>query len=93
MCQEPTELQLIGYLIGLTWVQELKNNYGDTKNQLAEILTKESFIRDRWNHLLHVLNIMDLSMCSCSRSFHIESKANSTECHVEKKARSIFRGK
>ena len=30
--------------------------YVDTKNQLEEI-TKESFIRDKWNHLLHVLNM------------------------------------
>ena len=29
----------------------------DTKNQLADKLTKENFTRDEWNHLLCLLNI------------------------------------
>ena len=32
--------------------------YVDTKNQLADILTKSSFTRDEWNHLL--LNIVTI---------------------------------
>ena len=36
-----------------------------TKNQLADILTKESFSRDEWNHLLRLFNIMSFSMFSC----------------------------
>ena len=36
------------------------------KNRLADILTKGSFTRDEWNHLLQLLNIMNFSMCSCS---------------------------
>ena len=31
----------------------------DTKNQLADILTKGKFTRDEWNHLLRLFNIMD----------------------------------
>ena len=38
----------------------------DTKNQLADILTKGSFARNEWDHLLKLLNIMNFSICSCS---------------------------
>ena len=48
---------------------KIQIKYVDTKNQLADILTKRSFTRDEWNHLLHLLNIMDLSMFSCSHFF------------------------
>ena len=41
----------------------------DTMNQLADILTKRSFPREEWNHLLHLLNIMDWSMFSCTHFF------------------------
>ena len=38
----------------------------DTKDQLADMLTKESVSRDEWNHLLRWFNIMSFSMFSCS---------------------------
>ena len=38
----------------------------DTKNQLADILTKGNFTRDEWNYLLRFLNVMKFSMFSCS---------------------------
>ena len=38
----------------------------DTKNQLADMLTKGNFTRDSWDHLLRWLNIMNFSMFSCS---------------------------
>ena len=41
--------------------------YVDTKNQLADILTKRNFTRDEWDGLLRLLNIMNLSMFSCGR--------------------------
>ena len=36
------------------------------KNQHADMLTKGSFTRDEWNHLLRLFNIMSFSMFSCS---------------------------
>ena len=33
--------------------------YVDTKNQLADILTKGSFTRDEWDNMLHLFNIMN----------------------------------
>ena len=37
---------------------KIQIKYVDTKNQLADMLTKGSFTRDEWNNLLHLLNIM-----------------------------------
>ena len=37
----------------------------DTKSQLADMLTKGSFTRDEWTHLLRLFNIMNFSVFSC----------------------------
>ena len=42
-----------------------KSNLLTRKNQLADILTKGSFSRDEWNHLLCLFNIMSFSRYSC----------------------------
>ena len=36
---------------------KIQIKYVDTKNQLADILTKGNFTRDEWNHLLSLFNI------------------------------------
>ena len=36
---------------------QIQIKYIDTKNQLADILTKGNFTRDEWNHLLNLFNI------------------------------------
>ena len=36
---------------------KIQIKYIDTKNQLADILTKGNFTRDEWNHLLSLFNI------------------------------------
>ena len=43
----------------------------DTKNQLADLLTKGSFTRDEWSNLLRLFNIMNFSMFTHS---HFRSK-------------------
>ena len=40
---------------------EIQIKYIDTKNQLADILTKGNFRRDEWNHLLCLFNISHFS--------------------------------
>ena len=40
---------------------KIQIKYIDTKNQLADILTKGNFTRDEWNHLLCVFNISHFS--------------------------------
>ena len=43
---------------------KIQIKYVDTKNQLADMLTKGNLTRDEWNHLLRLLNIMSFSMSS-----------------------------
>ena len=40
---------------------KIQIKYTDTKNQLADILTKGNFTRDEWNHLLCLFNISHFS--------------------------------
>ena len=63
---EPTELLLIGYSIESIWTQKSKSNNMDTKNQLADMLTKGNVTRDEWNHLLCLFNISHSSSTDCS---------------------------
>ena len=48
MFPESTELLLIGCLIESIWTPKIHIKYIDTKNQLADILTKGNFTRDEW---------------------------------------------
>ena len=50
----------------ITLERKIRIKYVDTKNQLADMLTKESFTRDEWNHLLRLFNMMSFPMFSCS---------------------------
>ena len=45
---------------------KIQIKYIDTKNQLADILTKGNFTRDEWNHLLCLFNISHFSSTKCS---------------------------
>ena len=46
----------------------------DTKNQLADMLTKGNFTHDEWNNLLHLFNIMSNTTITRSHFFQKESK-------------------
>ena len=52
---------------------KIQIKYTDTKNQLADILTKGNFTRDEWNHLLCLFNISHFSSTNCSE---VMSKKN-----------------
>ena len=52
---------------------KIQTKHVDTQNQLADILTKEYFTRDEWNHLLLFLNIMKCSLFSCSHLSNVLS--------------------
>ena len=58
--------------------------YIDTKNQLADILTKGNFTRDEWNHLWSLFSIGHFSSTDCS---HVMSK-RTQEDSGEKKSHS-----
>ena len=46
---------LDGFFDRINLEPKIQIKYVDTKNQLADILTKGSFSGDEWNHLRHVL--------------------------------------
>ena len=60
-----TTLLLIGYSTASIRTPKFQIKYVDTKKQLADMSTKGNFTRDEWDHLLRLLNIMNLSMFSC----------------------------
>ena len=66
MFPEPTELLLIGCSIESILDLKIQIQFFDTKNQLADTLTKENFTRDEWNHLLCLFNISHFSSAECS---------------------------
>ena len=45
---------------------KIQIKYIDTKNQVADILTKGNFTRDEWTHLLCLFNISHFSSTVCS---------------------------
>ena len=55
---------------------QIRIKYVGTKNQLADILTKGSFSKNEWNHLLCLFNRMSFSMYSCSHFKHFLSKVS-----------------
>ena len=56
---------------------KIRVKYIDTKNQLADILTKGNFTRDEWNHLLCLFNISHPSSAECSE---VMSKRTQKRC-------------
>ena len=63
------------YSVALDWLFDRINfdpkiqiKYIDTKNQLADILTKGNFTPDEWNHLLCLFNISHFSSTVCSET-------------------------
>ena len=62
---------------------KIEIKYIDTKNQLADMLTKGNFTRDEWNHLLCLLNICHFSSAECSE---VMSKRTQKESGEEKES-------
>ena len=62
----------------------------DTKNQLADILTKGNFTREEWNHLLCLFNISHFSSTVCSDTMAKRSQQDSGEERVTAKSRPMM---
>ena len=85
-----TELRLIGCLIESIWTPKIQFKYIDTKNQLADILTKENFTRDEWNHLLCLSNISHFGSTVCSEAMAKRVQQDSGEERVTAKLRPMM---
>ena len=62
---------------------KIQIKYIDTKNQLADILTKGNFTRDEWNNLLILFNISHFSSAACTAAMAKRAQQESGEgaCH------------
>ena len=65
--------------------QNIQIKYIDTKNQLADILTKGNSTSDEWNHLLCLFNISHFSSTVCSEAMAKRSQQYSGEERVTEK--------
>ena len=69
---------------------KIQIKYIDTKNKLADILTKGNFIRDEWNHLLCLFNISHFSSTVSSAAMAKRSQQESGEERVTAKSRPMM---
>ena len=68
---------------------KIQLKYIDTKNQLADILTKGNFTRDEWNHLLTSFN-SHFSSISCIATMAKRAQQESGEGRVTAKSRPMM---
>ena len=69
---------------------KIQIKYIDTKNQLADILTKRNFTRDEWNHLLNLFNISHFSSTACTAAMAKRAQQGSGEERVTAKSYDEF---
>ena len=69
---------------------KIQIKYIDTRNQLADILTKGNFTRDEWNRLLCLFNIGHFSSTVCSDTMAKRSQQDSGEERVTAKSRPMM---
>ena len=69
---------------------KIQINYNDTKNQLADILTKGNFTRDEWNHLLTLFTISHFSSTAWTAAMAKRSQQESGKERVTAKSRPMM---
>ena len=69
---------------------KIQIKYIDTKNQLADILTKGNFTRYEWNHLLTLFNISHFSSTACIAAMAKRAQQESGEGRVTAKSRPMM---
>ena len=69
---------------------KIQIKYIDTKNQLADILTKGNFTRDEWNHLLNLFNISHFSSTAYTAAMAKRAQQGSGEERVTAKSRPVM---
>ena len=70
--------------------RQIQIKYIDTKNQLADILTKGNIRRDEWNHLLCLFNVSHFSSTVCSAAMAKRIQQESGEERVTAKSRPMM---
>ena len=90
MFPEPTELLLISCSIESVWTPKIQIIYIDTKNQLADMLTKGNFTRDEWTNLLCLFNISHFNSAECSQVMLKRTQKEPGEERVTAKSRPMM---
>ena len=69
---------------------KIQIKYIDSKNQLADILTKGNFTRDEWNLFLSLFNISHFSSTPCTAAMAKRAQQESGEECVTAKSRPMM---
>ena len=69
---------------------KIQIKYIDTKNQLADMLTKGNFTHDEWNRLLCLFNISHSSSTVCCEAMAKRTQKDSGEERVTAKSRPMM---
>ena len=69
---------------------KIQIKYIDTKNELADILTKGNFTRDEWNHLLTLFNINHFSSTDCLEVISKRTQEDAGEERVTAKSKPMM---
>ena len=69
---------------------KIQIKYIDTKNQLADILTKRNFTRDEWNHLLCSFNISHFSSTNSLEAMSKRTQEDASEERVTAKSKPMM---
>ena len=69
---------------------KIQIKYIDTKNQLADILTKGKFTRDEWNLLLCLFNISHFSYINCLEAMSKRTQEDAGEERVTAKSKPMM---
>ena len=69
---------------------KIQIKYVDTKNQLADFLTKGNFTRDEWNHLLCLFNIGHFSSTNCFEVMSKRTQEDASEERVTAKSKPMM---
>ena len=90
MFPEPHRVALDWLFDRINLDPKIQIKYIDTKNQLADILTKGTFTRDEWNHLLCLCNISHFSSTSCLDVMSKRTQEDAGEERVTAKSKPMM---
>ena len=77
--------------VALDWLYtKIQIKYIDTKNQLADMLTKGNFTRDEWSHLLCLFNISHFSSITGLEAMSKRTQKDAGEERVTAKSKPMM---
>ena len=84
-------------IVALDWLFDRINldpktqiKYIDTKNQLANILTKGNYTRDEWNHLLCLFNVSHFSAKHSVKAMSKRTQEDAGEERITAKSKPMM---